>query len=147
MSGGRFDGPIEVRSAADLPGLLDVIHDEWIDLDHPAFGLRDGVVVLPFRYLSPARTVLMRLGAVKRIRRSWLRGWLQAQSAESIEVIDRAGIGEADVNTIAFDARTANVIVECGVPVVIRIKVTELRLDAKPSAEVVSTSDSWTLRA
>jgi hypothetical protein len=146
MSGGRFDEPIEVRGDADIPALLDVVHDEWIDLDHPEFGLRDGVVQLPFRYLAPARTILRRLGPLKRVRRNWLRGWLRVYSADSIDVADQARIGEGDVNTVAFNPTTATVTIECGVPVTIRIKVAELRLTANPTPEVVSMTESWTLR-
>jgi hypothetical protein len=33
VSGGCFDHPIEVRTDAEVPALLDAVHDQWIDLD------------------------------------------------------------------------------------------------------------------
>jgi hypothetical protein len=63
VSGGCFDHPIEVRTDAEVPALLDAVHDQWIDLDQLDFGLLIGSIVVPFRSgdrASPHRDSLAR---------------------------------------------------------------------------------------
>lgn len=101
---------IIATNPTELVGIIDYVHDRTYELDRVHFDEPRKVLTLPIK-----------------LNRKRLEGLLYIKKVQAYQVIDRAMIGEGDINTITYDG--GFVLIKGSLPVELRISVTELEIE------------------
>lgn len=107
---------ITLKSPADLDSILNRVHDLWFDVDALKGPVKSGSVIIP---LARSSRGLQNKENIANI---------EISSVGHIEIRDPENVGIYDINTIEFDPKTGCLKVTGGIPVEVRIYLTEFNL-------------------
>lgn len=123
--------PLRVTEPDALGDLLDLIHDEFFDLDSVAYSPADRHVTIPYRRVSH--------GGPKRTVRNWLllrteqvhvvRSVLAVRNVLDCACQDRARIGTYSLNTVDYDGST--LMFRCEPDLDLTMEVTGLDIESR----------------
>ena len=122
---------LSVSSPHEFGKLLDLIHDEFFDLDEVKYDAEQGVVEIPYRRIfhgGRARTVKNRW-LYRVVEVDVLRCILRVRNVENLEIRDDARIGSYAFNTLTYDETTGELLFECCEPCTLRMKVSGLAIE------------------
>lgn len=116
---------IDVRQAAFLPLLNEMVHDQGFTLPRVTHDPESGIVEIPFA-LNPWQIP----GAKRRWRHKGpdLRAKLHVHDVERLSLVDTHGVEANELNMIAFDEDQRVVTVHTSVPTDFNLMVATLRI-------------------
>ena len=123
--------PVVVTSANALDSVIDLIHDEYFELDDVSFSKDQGVVTIPYRRIFH--------GNPGRLIRNWLicrtyeldviRSILTVRNVREYEVDDRSHIGAYSFNTMSYDNRS--LLIKCCEDCGLRMVTHKLEIESR----------------
>jgi len=123
--------PLKVIRAEDLECLVDLIHDEYFDLDDVSFSEGDGTVTIPYRRVFH--------GHPGRLIRKWLlwrthevdviRSVLTIRNVQHYEPDDRSCIGTYSFNTVSYESGT--LLIACDPNLDLRVVVPKIIIESR----------------
>lgn len=134
----------EIYDIEDIDTILDYIHDRFFEIDQITFDKESQRLRIPISIISTEGRITGKiLWLIKQRTHLVVSAALLIHEVVDYELLDEAKTGEGDINTILFDGDT--VIIECGLPVTIRIKVVRLHLELEITDETVGEKKffSW----
>ncbi len=124
---------LQIISPQQFGQLLDLVHDEFFDLDEIQYHSEQDMVEIPFRRIfhnGPARTI-----------RNWLfyavmevdviRARMRVHNVDEYEVHDRARMGTYSFNTARYNQDTSLLIFQCEPNLELRMKVSKFLIDCE----------------
>jgi hypothetical protein len=125
---------------------MDIVHDAWVDLDDPLFGLHGSSLDLPLRLEDPSqRRVIQRLGILKKVLIPTLRGWLRIEHVEWFRLEDEAQTGQACIESILYDPSHRVVTITSSIPVTFTARVSSFEIKVEHTHQVVDSKIRWSL--
>jgi hypothetical protein len=121
-----------VTDPAQLPALIERVHDFWLDADAIQFNSQDSVVTI--RYLKEIKPSSL-FGS--RARFPAEECFLRIHDATSLSVQDTKKIRFYDINTVTYDSASRCVQITTGVPITIRVLVNALDITIEETRNVV----------
>lgn len=135
---------IRVTDIDDIGAILDLVHDRYFELDKLSFDETEKRLAIPLAVITEYR---------EKKRRSifgyhWVNPIVEAElvirNAMAYSIEDEAQIGEADINTISQEGDY--VVVDCGVPVTIRVRVSSIYIECNLTDRVVGEVKRFSFR-
>ena len=124
---------LQITSPDQFGQLLDLIHDEYFEVDEIQYHSERAVVEIPFRRIfhdSPRRTI-----------RNWLfyrvvevdvvRARMRVQNVDEYEVYDPEQIGTYSFNAARYNQDASFLTLQCEPNLELRMKVSELLIDCE----------------
>ncbi len=126
---------IRASDIRQIEGILDFVHDRTFQLDLLSFEREVGILAIPLTVIADLKIKEQRTLFVKTWRCPVVKAILRIKRALTMEVLDEAKIGEGAINTISLEKD--HVVIKCGVPVEIRVRVSALDVELELSDTVV----------
>jgi len=123
---------IRIKDPKDIPQLVELIHDRWLDAESITFDAESSIVRI--RYFKEMGTSPPLIGCA---RFPAFECFLQISGVESFLVRDSQKIRFYDMNTVTYDPASMCVHLETGVPIEIRAKVRIFDIAADETERVV----------
>ena len=138
---------VTATDPSELDRINDEVHDWFYDPDDVRFDRQSSEVVVPFRRWNRAEAQVVPVAKARPTR--WLRrpfstDWevpwhrwiLRIHKARSYDLVDKAGIGTADLNVVRYDPE-ARVVTVVGALVTISVPVSQLRVSVEETDQVI----------
>ena len=137
---------IRINNVEQISKILDVIHDQWFDLNELKFKKEEGVVEIPFQRELEKKSKLQKhfLFFKKRLTPITLHV-LRIYNAQNYSVVDSEKVGKYDFNEIFYNLSQKKVIVKCGVPLVITIEVDLFDIEVEAYEVPIKMKTSFTI--
>ena len=123
--------PVKIADLSEFPNLLDLIHDEFFNLEDVRFDPQGHLVEVPYRRVfheDPGRVI-----------RNWLifrthevdviRSVLTVHHVQDYSFVDKAQIGRYSFNTLSYDHGV--LLIECCPVLELRMVVTKLEIESR----------------
>ena len=127
---------IVATNVRDIGKILDFVHDRIFTLSKIQFDKGAQTLSIPLTVISDEPRDLKRFLFVKTWKNPVVESTLLIKNARDYSVKDEAQINQGDVNTITKE--DDYVVIKCGLPVEIRVKVTALELELAMSDTIAS---------
>ena len=111
-------------TADDVPSLgkvSNVVHDCWIDLERTT--LVAGTFRIPLKQVAGMFSSASSPASAE--------GELAIHNVVSVELVDSERIGYYDINELKYDDRSGTIVVQTGVPLVLRLVVSSINVSAE----------------
>ena len=134
----------DVNDIKDVGVILDYVHDRFFAIEKVVIDQERQQLTIPISIICIGSRVSGKILWLERRTHLIKSAAILIHNVVSYELVDEAGVGQGDINTILFDGE--NVIIECGLPVTINIKVSNLHLELEITDNIVGekTYFSWT---
>jgi hypothetical protein len=129
-----------VNDIRDIEHILDRIHDRHFVFDEIIFDKVKRTLQISITVLGEEETVGQLL-FLKKHRMKVFEAILKIHNVQDYDVIDKAQIGGAGINTLYVDDH--DLIIECGIPVTIRIRIATLSIELIVTDNIVSEFDYY----
>ena len=123
--------PLVITTEEDFPRLLDLIHDEYFDLDAVRFDRAVNLVRIPYRRIFHGDLgCLIRNGLLfKTYEVDVIRSELSVRNVEEYAVRDRSHIGTYSFNTVTFADGVVSI--QCNEDLDLRLVVPRLEIQSR----------------
>lgn len=112
---------VKIESPEDLPKVLEIVHDAWLDLSGITLSDRDNSLVLPISLQM--RDAAKRTRLFGRSHRQTVPLVLRIDAVTDYRIEDRARVGGAYLNEVVFDPGASIVSITSDMPVAIHATV------------------------
>jgi hypothetical protein len=125
-----------IHDESNLGLINDLIHDTWFDVDAIALNTRDNTVVIPIRTRKERVS-----GKAASNQQELALNCLQIHNVIELEIEDTERVGIYDFNELVFEPHSKLVTITTGVPLHLRIKVSDLDISCDRGDESVLEGD------
>ena len=127
---------ISITEIGRVGEILDYVHDRYFDLDKIEFDEKKRTLMIPLSVILADKTKKKRKFLILSTwRNSVVKAKLIFKNVIDYTIEDKAQIGEADINTIYWEGK--QLIIKCGIPVVVRLNVTACSIEFIASDDVI----------
>ncbi len=128
---------IRIKDMQDIGIILDYVHDQYFDMDEIKHDKFSGTISIPIPTCSRESKVVKRILFINIWEYPNYQSVLVFHNVSDLEISDRAEIGTADINIIVQENDW--LIIKCGIPVDIRMRVESISIELIISDEIVSS--------
>lgn len=129
------------RRPADIPRILDLIHDEWLDGDGIRFSRQRAELSIPFRRRAgppdAGSATRSQTGRKRGPRAEWR---LIIHHVIAYRIRDFARVRFYDFDRIAYDPGTGRILITTGVPIEIEATVDRFRISVEETGRLIDES-------
>jgi hypothetical protein len=130
---------VSITNPAELPSVLDAIHDRWFESAAITFDPLSGELRVPFEVeVSEDARMVRNWIITRRFEVPVVLGVLRIGSVLSYRIDDDAEVGRYDFNTIEYDPRASRLRITTGVPMLLEAIVERFSVSVEVTDEVVS---------
>lgn len=140
-----MDKYYEASRSEDLARINELIHDRFFEIARINYDEKAKVVSIPISVICPEGVVVRKVLFLSQWQHPVVAAILMIQNVEGFSLSDKAQIGEADITKL--DYRSGELVIECGVDVTVRMRVSALKVALEISDDVVSTKRYFRLSA
>jgi len=124
-----------IRDIKDIGAVLDYVHDRHFNIEEVSFDKTQQLLRIPLTVISSESETAHRVLFLKVRVHPVLRAHLVIHKVTEYDLIDDAGVGRGDINTITVEDGTVSI--KCGLPIVIKAKVLEFHIELVITDEVM----------
>lgn len=135
-----------VEDIRDLDSVTDLIHDRWFDLDSLTLDSSTSVLEIKFEKEHPEQKMTKRRFLIVKLASIPVtEALLRIHFVKSYHVTDDAKVGRYDFNRLSYRRELQELSVVTGIPLDLRIIVSQLRVEVIDTEKVMSFKSSMSL--
>ena len=133
-----------IQDIRDIDKILEYVHDRHFEIDKIFFDKEKKCLNIPISVIDTEGQLSFKF--------LWMKKWIHPVKLANLVIhntiaykfIDEARVGRGDINTIVLENNTT-VVIKCGVPVSIRVEISEFLLDLIISDKVIGQKKYFSL--
>ena len=132
---------IQATQQIEISAILDKIHDRFFAVEDMVFDSENRCLRIPLSVIDDKGNLSKKIFFLKKLTHNILAAELIIKNVIDYKVEDKSQTGKGDINTIILDGD--NLVIKCGIPVTVTIKISELLLELVVSDKVVGQKSFW----
>ncbi|MEW6600530.1 MAG: hypothetical protein AB1499_06130 [Nitrospirota bacterium] len=132
---------IRATHQTEISAILDRIHDRFFVVEDIVFDPESRCLRIPLSVIDDKGNLSRKIFFLKKLTHDILAAELIIKNVIDYKIEDISQTGKGDINTIVLDED--NLVIKCGLPVTVTIKVSELLLELIVSDKVVGQKSFW----
>jgi hypothetical protein len=128
---------IRIKDIEEIGIILDYVHDQYFEMDEIKHDKFSGTISIPIPTYSRESKAVKRILFINIWEYPNFQSVLVFHHVSDLEISDRAEIGTADINIIVQENDW--LIIKCGIPVDIKMRVESICIELIISDEIVSS--------
>jgi hypothetical protein len=135
--------PIHVQCSDPdkLGSLVDLVHDQWFDLEQITYDPVRGEVAIPFAYRGVEDARADRKHLIPRMRVPVYQAMLRVRNVTALEIKDTERIGTYEFNTVSYELNGI-LRIHGTIPLEVVMHVTELDASVEITDQVIRVEES-----
>jgi hypothetical protein len=124
-----------IHDIKEIGSILDYVHDRSFEIEEISFDKAKQILSIPLTVISEESEIVRKILFLKITAHPVLKAELLIYSTVDYTLTDDAQIGRGNINII--ESKEGTVVVRCGIPVTIRVQVSEFHVELIISDQVV----------